>query len=44
MFVLTLVFLSVIVHRVVPGGDCKSADPVNTDLSTLPITFLSAGV
>lgn len=42
-FVSFNVFLSVIVHRVVPGGDCILAVPECTALSTLPNTRLSTG-
>jgi len=38
MLVLTSVFLSVMVHMVVPDGTCKLALPECTDLSTLAVT------
>lgn len=44
MLVFTLVLKSLIVHRIVPGGDCKLAEPLNTVLSTLPTTLRSAGL
>ena len=37
---LFLVSLSLIVHLIVPGGDCKLAVPLKTLLSTLAVTRL----
>src|SRR5882672_5671484 len=38
------VSLSVIVHLVVPGGDCNEADPLNTPSSSVASTRRSTGL